>query len=820
MSPEPAEGEDREVSGAARRRRAGVPTARPRALAEWAAANRLKASVLAGACVLAIGGSAALWLLWAAMLAPGQVTVQTAMDALDRQSYDEVREMAQTLRREGVSPEDPLGAVPFLLGAAAAYEADRAWNVDKEPLYLVAARYLEEARDLGFPPGREGEGLFLLGWALYSSGQLPACRPVFREALAANPRRQGEIHRLLADAYLRDANPKLPEALGHNTRHLADPGLSQQARCEGLLQRARILLELGEAPECLATLDRIPSAARNYGEAIVTRGQVLMREARTFRDAPGAEAERRSKAVEKYHAAIEAFRLAQGRSTLAYQASSRATYLIGVCYVELEDYRAALSQLERTRKKYADTPEALAADFQIAEISRRLGRDQEALGAYGRLLGAVGDVRQYSNPWLSLDALRAGMLKAYQHYRDAESFENCLQLVRLLDAVFSRARTIELLAETYQRWGHSLLARAVQLPLGEAEPLVDEGHSQLRRAGRAYEQLAKLRVLTKHYADDLWDSAECYREGQGYEKTIELLNEYLKNQSRRRHPRALLHLGQALLAVGRLDEALDVLDECVAFHPRDAASFRARLAASHARLEKGQLEEARALLEANLYGGSLSPDSQEWRESLFSLGRLLHLAGRYEEAAAPLQEMVDRYPDAPPTIEVRYLLADCCRRRANLAEEKLSDDLVNTARAARLREVSNYRQAALEQYRQAQQALNRRQQVTELRQPEKSILRNCYFSIGGILFDLGQYDGAIKAYYTAANRYQNVPAVLEAYTQIARAYGHLEKPDEARRALEQAKVVLGRIKDNDDFDRTTIYPQKQWHELLDWLSSS
>ncbi|OHB84482.1 MAG: hypothetical protein A2V98_19005, partial [Planctomycetes bacterium RBG_16_64_12] len=714
------------------------------------------------------------------------------------------------------SPQESLGAPSFVLGAAAAYEAHDAWGSNREQLNLVAARYLEEARDLGFPPGREGEGLFLLGTSLYLTGQAAASRPVLEQALEANPRQRTEIHRLLAAAYLEDAVPKFLEALEHNAIHLADPTLSSEATHQGLLQRAEILLQLGKTSECQATLDKIPPEALNHVAAIVMRGRVLIDEARALKYGRKATEEDKLKAVEKYLAAIKTMRLALGRDTLAAQVGSKATYLIGVCFLELDDDRAALDQFRRTRDKYVATPEALAADFRIAELARPSGRDEEALAAYGRALEAVGDVARYSNPWLSLDELRSGMLSAYEHYRDTQDFPTCLELTRLFPSVFSRARTIELSAETFQLWGRSLLDRAADLRESDAEPLRREGRAQLRRAGRTFEQLARLRRMTGHYPDDLWDSAECYLEGQGYQNAEEVLQKYLKTQSRLRHPRALLNLGEALLAMGKIDEALAALEECIEFYPSDAASFHARLAASRAHREKGELEQARSLLEDNL-NEVLTPDSNEWRDSLFGLGHLSYTAGRYEEATEHWEEAVARYPNSPQVVEARYLIADSYRRRAKQAQKDSENDLIETVRQEREQEISESLHAALDQYRQVQETLTQRERATELTRMEQSMLRNCYFSIGSVLFDLGQYDESIAAYRSAANRGQNVPCALEAYVQIARACRRLNKHEDVRKALAQAKVVLDRLKTAEDFQWTTIYSADQWPKVLDSL---
>ena len=796
---------------------------RPRRVLTWAGQHRLVAGLVAAGCLLAL--AAAFWLVVADRGQFSEATLEKAFEALDNRDYGEARQMAETLRQAKLSPDDPLGAAPFLLGAAAAYEADDAWNVDQGHLYLVASRYLEEARDLGFPPDREGEGLYLLGRSLYLTGQMAASRLVLREALDSNPWMATEIHRLLAAAFLEDANPKLLEALEQNTIHLADPTLADEARHRGLLQRGEILLRLGKTAECLKTLDQIPSKTNSHVEAVVLRGRVLMHEARARKDTPRATDEDRLQATRKLHAAIETLRLAQDRDTLAAQASRRATYLIGVCFLELGDDRGALSQFGRTCRKYIKTPEAQAAHFQIAEIDRRLGRDEQAVEAYHRALSAVTGVKQYSNPWLTLGDLRAGMLRAYEHYRDGGDFPTCLQLTRFLYPLFSQARTIELRGETYQLWGRSLLGRADHLPLSKAEPLEHQGRAQWRRGGRPFERLPALRRVTSHYPDDLWDAAECYLEGRGYHKAVEMLQAYLTTQSRRGHPRALVSLGEALLAVGRIDEALAAWEECIAFHSRDAASFRARLAASRAYQEKGELDKALALLEENLSGETLhpdvflTPDSPEWRDSLFALGHMLHVAGRDEEAIPPLEEAVARYPQAPRTVQARYSIADAYRRRAKQAQHKLQEDLPQTARGDLTRQVSQFLGAALDQYQRARDALIGREKTSELTRLEQSLLRNCYYAVGSVLFELGRYDEAVSACLLATNRYQNAPEVLEAYVQIARAYHRLNKPDAAQKTVEQAKATLDRVKSLGDFAQTTIYTADEWSGVFDSLSS-
>ena len=100
---------------------------------------------------------------------------------------------------------------------------------------------------------------------------------------------------------------------------------------------------------------------------------------------------------------------------------------------------------------------------------------------------------------------------------------------------------------------------------------------------------------------------------------------------------------------------------------------------------------------------------------------------------------------------------------------------------------------------------------------EAAILRNCYFGRADALFDLGRYDEAIQAYSAATNRYQHDPESLEAYVQIASCHRRLGRISEARGTLEQARVVLQRIRPDADFARTTRLARQDWVHLLDWL---
>jgi hypothetical protein len=53
--------------------------------------------------------------------------------------------------------------------------------------------------------------------------------------------------------------------------------------------------------------------------------------------------------------------------------------------------------------------------------------------------------------------------------------------------------------------------------------------------------------------------------------------------------------------------------------------------------------------------------------------------------------------------------------------------------------------------------------------------------------------------------------------QIAACLRRLNRAGEARGTLEQARIVLQRLRPDADFTRTTRYNRDEWTQLLAWL---
>ena len=191
----------------------------------------------------------------------------------------------------------------------------------------------------------------------------------------------------------------------------------------------------------------------------------------------------------------------------------------------------------------------------------------------------------------------------------------------------------------------------------------------------------------------------------------------------------------------------------------------------------------------------------------------------YQEAIKVLSEAVARYETVPEALPARYHLAESYRQAAKYPRKKLDTVTIETTRATLHRQVQSELQAALTEYNQLIAALNDEQDATAPNVLTQNILRNAYFGRADTLFDLERFDEAIAAYSAATNRYQHEPEALEAYVRIASCYRRLNKASEARGTLQQAKVVLSRLRPDANFSQTTPYNREEWTKLLDWLVS-
>ena len=206
-----------------------------------------------------------------------------------------------------------------------------------------------------------------------------------------------------------------------------------------------------------------------------------------------------------------------------------------------------------------------------------------------------------------------------------------------------------------------------------------------------------------------------------------------------------------------------------------------------------------------------------------AIKKLQHLERGHDllhEAIRRLSEAVARYPDAEQVVKARYELAESYRYGSQMPLAKIHLETITSRRGTLNNQINDELRAALKHYDVLIRQLNEKSHRDDtLTDEEEKILRNIYFARGTVLYDLGDYEAAIKAYSTATSRYQHEPAAIEAYVQIAACYRRLNKPLESRGTLEQAKLVIERIANDSEFMATTRFGRDEWTSLLDWLSS-
>ncbi len=766
------------------------------------------------------------------------VTVEQALAKLDEDEFLEAKQLAIQLHQmDNLSYED-FGVAAYVLGVATMESTKTQWDQQKiRKTFLLASRYLAESKQHGFPKGREADGFARLGFSQFHSGQLEKCIANLESALAAKSPNQAEIHRVLADAYFYGPDSNQAKALEHVDEFLQSDAVATNDQHDALIQKSRILLAIGDLQRCEQTLSQVPDDSVLRSRVHLVRAMRLMHEAAL----PEADA--------KFDGAIEQLRQAIQDDNSTSLATPEAGYLLGVCHQRKGEFDSAFERYSETRRRNYSTPIAIAAGLGEAECLRLLGDQDEAMEAYLRLMQDTGDAQEYANRWLSLAEYQQRLNEAYTFYVDARMFEQAVLIAESMGDVFSPRESLELQAAAVQ----SLAQETSKSSDTDADESAKDARRQFRLAGRLYERLSERRIATKNYVDDIWHSANSYLLGRDYKSAVRLLKKYMQNAPRNRMSRAQVAMGEARLALNQLDLALEPLLHCITLTPNDPVSYRARLIAGQVYEELGDLTKAKALLVDNMQTTKLAPDSLEWRDSELSLAKLqyreatiLESQSRISEISNPkqgiseleqsfkaFQEAILTFDDfirrneksgrqwAEPLqfTEARYLFADAHRQAAKLPRKKLKTVSVGTTRAQLTREMQNELQLANAAFETLELDLRRREDNALLSEMEETILRNCYFARGDVLFDMQRYEDAIKAYSSARNRYHNRPESLEAFVQIANCYRRLNQMSEARGTLNQALVLLEReiIPIDANYTDTTRYGREQWITLLGWL---
>jgi tetratricopeptide (TPR) repeat protein len=395
-----------------------------------------------------------------------------------------------------------------------------------------------------------------------------------------------------------------------------------------------------------------------------------------------------------------------------------------------------------------------------------------------------------------------------------------LSLLEAFPPIFDPLAALTEKAHLYRHWGDRLLEDAALEAAEHAERLTRRGRLLYRRAAVVYEEISRLRIADREYADELWRAAENFLDGHSFSNAVRVLRTYLASEAVARRPQALVKLGEAHLAQGDLDRALAALEECIELHGRDASVYAARVLCARANAEKSAVAAAEQLLRANLTAQGLTPASREWRESLLELGKLKYMAGEYPDAIRALREYVERYDgEEPNSLLARYFVAQCYRHAAREPLARLAAAITENERLKHRTQAEELLIEAVNHFSQVQRTLTLKNAEAPLDSLEQAILRNCYLLRGDVLFSMKDYEKSLEVFRNASSLYQHDPVVLDAYLQIASCHRRLGQLQEARGAIEQAKIVLSRMPGDANFTTATGFGKEQWSRVLSDMSN-
>lgn len=740
---------------------------------------------------------------------------------LDAGDIDTAERMAKRIAGQRLAMSADRSAAYFALGTILCERGDRRLGEAQIKLFAQAADYLAQAEEIGFPAGHESQGAFLLGKSRLASGQGALARAPLRAALERGEGRFPGLHRMLADAFLREPGPEPATSLKYINAYLAQTRMSPAERRTAELLRAEILFRLDQVDECRAALAKLLVEDDYRLQAQILDARLLMAAGRKGRDLAKVTGNDQPlvEAQQGYQKAIEGLKKVQAAAPRDHALVATCLYLTGLCQLELADRAAAQKSFEQTYRRYIETPEGWAALLEIADLQMTSGQIAAGVQSYLEAIRVSSRMTMDNNPWISIEAFRERLLKAYAQLVDLSLFGEAIELAQWLAPPFTEHESAQYQAQAYRAWGRKLLADAERTAPDEAVKVARLGRAKLRQAGALFNGLAEARFATRYYPEDRWSSAECYQEAQNYPLAIWYMREYLSLTNRRDRPRTLVALGRALLAEGKYDSAIEVLLECIEYHSRHPAIFQARLVCSDAYLEKGDFARAEQMLVDNLDGDRLAPASLEWREALFGLGRILHQQAKYASAVTRLAEAVDRYPEDHQALAARYLIADSQLQQAVAVSARLEGEKVEQTRGILINQRRQLYDRAVAMYQQVIERLSELETNRPLNRLEQGIQRTSLFNHAAVLVALGRHADGVEAYTFILNRYQNAPESLAAYVQLARCYRETNDRLEATNALALANVVLGRMQPDAPFDRQTGFSRDMWAGYLDWLKT-
>ncbi len=776
---------------------------------------------------------------------PPAEKLQRALHLVDK------RESAWTLRQalsivedleeqKYVDPEFPAG-LSYIRGMVAFLDGREFNGREQQQRYLAAIDEFDYARLRGMPAERKAEMTYALAVALQKVGLTTRARGVLEEANEVWPQKRTEISLLLVENYRSSRNPGLLDEASSLLDELDQAAdLTPADRNRALLLRSDVLNQIGRREEAQAILGAVPFPRSGGGE----HGMQLLRADGMVNDAENLLLQNRTRDARiRLTAAQELLQTLTG-STIAPGTAAKANFLLGRCSEMLDNNQAAITHYQNTIRRFESFDEAFSARLRLARVFQAEGRKEEAIREFRLLHTLVPRPQDFRNSEYTLPELQAEILDAALQWSESGDFSEAITLSREMPPIIEREQGLTNAARYASDWA-SALVDAQQAAPADARPAMEQDiRDRWAMSGAAWGELAQMLRTDSRYPEYLQVSAEHYRLGHEFASALEQLDKFIRAEPPQGMARAYVLRGQTLMDLDRLSDAIGDLQFVISNAPTDPASFEAMYLMGVCLLEMDRPDDALRAWNTLLQSDDLRPSADEWRRAQFAYSRLLvFLAAnefqqaipadgdeqteeqvklresafaRWKEAVRSLSEYLGRYPDSPERIECHYMLASTYHKLSLELRERLNQPMPTNARKEVYRLLNQRLTDAADEYRKLQRDLQGLRANSQLDAYGKELYRTTFLEIPHVRFDQEQYEQAIDGYRTVATRFPDHVCVLRAYLQMARCYNRLDQPEEARRQLEQARVILKRLPDEAFDAPSSGLSRDDWVAWLDW----
>jgi len=650
-----------------------------------------------------------------------------------------------------------------------------------------------------------------------------------------DPATTAELYREIIDVGRNLARPDYADLSMTVDEYLNAPGLGDTDRVWGLARRAEMQIELGYTSEAIDGLLRempllIGRDIPGSGELFVLLGRGYL-ESGAFREAIHELERADNDAI----LPPEDPARAQGRLYLAEATANIA--------VDDDELRLARDMYEEVSQGGGEKPVYLAALFGLARTESALNDDDAAMEAYDALITEMSG--RDAPPRPTAEEVSESMEAVAVKHESSWAAGGAVQEIGLMLRYSERAMSLftidsaptPLLALLSR--GHEASART-KLGFGpettgkrfSLDDLRELDPATLRQAKRHLIQAASFARINADryiidnydtYADMLWRSALLSDAAGDRAQAIASLTLFADTvQTDPRQPEARFRLGQLFQSKGEYKTAAGYYSELIEESRGEDTSGAGQwadlsfvpLAQCYiADVDDSNDDDAVRLLEQSIDGTRGGPDRPEFLQAVVELGHLAMRQGRYNDAIARYEEVLERDPDSA-TPAIRFKLGDALRMLAAEIEDRLKEPLSDRETGILSSERASHLRAAIDSFKAVRDALEK-VEPRSLSELQATYLRNAYFYLGDCAFDLGQFDESIEFYSMARARYPREPAVLVALMQVVNAHIELGDLSSARTANERAKAYYQTLPAEVWDDPNLPLDRREWQRWLD-----